>query len=136
MAMKVYKSKISLGLLIFIYSVIGIDALIMIILKSWIAIFILLLLSLFILHIFRNTYYKIEGNLLLIRSGFIYRNTIEISQIRKINSTRSFLSAPALSLDRIELLYNKFDYVLISPENKDEFTSDLKTINPNIELKL
>ena len=134
--MKVYKSKISSGLLIFIYSIIGIDALVMIILKNWIAILILLLLSLFIIHIFRNTWYKIEGNLLHIRSGFIYRSTIKIGDVRRISRTRSFFSAPALSLDRLEILYNKFDSVVISPERQEEFVSELKNINPNIESKI
>jgi hypothetical protein len=136
MEKKVYKSKISSGLLIFIYSIIGIDAGVMIILKNWIAILILLLLSLFVIHIFRNTWYKIDGNLLHIRSGFIYNKTIEIGHIRRISSTRSFFSAPALSLDRLEILYNKFDSVVISPEHPEEFVSELKIINPNIESKL
>ena len=134
--MKIYKSKISSGLLIFIYSIIGIDALVMIFLKNWIAISILLLLSLFILHIFRNTWYRIEGNLLQIKSGFIYRSTIDIGTIKRISSTRSFFSAPALSLDRLEVLYNKFDSVLISPENKEEFVDELKKINPSIQTTL
>lgn len=134
--MKIYKSKISSGLLIFIYSIIGIDALVMIFLKNWIAISILFLLSLFILHIFRNTWYRIEGNLLQIKSGFIYRSTIDIGTIKRISSTRSFFSAPALSLDRIEVLYNKFDSVLISPENKEEFVDELKKINPSIQTTL
>jgi Bacterial PH domain len=136
MVMKVYKSKISSGLLIFSYSIIGIDVLVMIILKNWIAISILLLLSLFIIHIFRNTWYKIDGDSLHIRSGFIYRSTIKIPQVIRISSTRSFFSAPALSLDRLEILYNKFDSVVISPEHQEEFVRELKNINPNIESKI
>jgi hypothetical protein len=134
--MKLYKSKISSGLLIFIYSIIGIDMIIMLFTKSWLGVFILVLLSLFILHIFRNTFYKIDGNLLYVRSSFIYRSTIEIGSIKRISSTRSFFSAPALSLDRLEVLYNKFDSVVISPENKEEFVNELKKINPGIQTAL
>lgn len=132
--MKVYKSKISAGLLIFIFSMIGISLAMMIVLENWISIFILLLLSLFVIHTFSNTWYKIDGSVLYIRSGFVYRNEIEISTIKKISSTRSFFSAPALSLDRLEVLYNKFDMVVISPENKEEFFTELKRINSNIEI--
>lgn len=132
--MKVYKSKISAGLLTFIFSMIGISLAMMIVVENWIAIFILLLLSLFVIHTFSNTWYKIDGRVLYIRSGFVYQNKIEISTIKKISSTRSFFSAPALSLDRLEVLYNKFDMVVISPERKEEFVNDLITLNPHIIL--
>jgi hypothetical protein len=43
------------------------------------------------------------------------------------------MSSPALSLDRIEIFYNKFDSVIISPKNKADFVAELKSINPAIE---
>lgn len=104
--------------------------------ESWPGIFILLILALFIFHLFRNTNYKITDNQLYIKSGFIYQSKIDINQIKKISHTRSILSAPALSFDRLEILYNKFDSVIISPENKEEFVAELKKINPRIQITL
>lgn len=102
--------------------------------KIWPGVFILIVVILFIVHLFMNTYYQIDDKLLHIKSGFIYRNTIEIGSITKINRTQSIFSAPSLSFDRVEIHYNKFDTVVISPENKEEFFTELKRINSNIEI--
>ena len=60
---------------------------------------------------------------------------IEISTIRKIYRTNNPLSSPALSLDRIAVVYNKFDEILISPKERNEFINELLKINPSIEVK-
>lgn len=104
----------------------------MLFLKSWAGLAILVLLAFFIFHIFRNTYYKIDDSQLYIKSGFIYNSVIDINLIRKVNRTYNILSAPSLSFDRIEIHYNKFDTVIISPENKEDFVKELKKINPQI----
>ena len=44
-------------------------------------------------------------------------------------------SAPANSFDRIEIIYNKFDSIIISPENKQQFIESLLVINPDIKVK-
>jgi hypothetical protein len=44
------------------------------------------------------------------------------------------LSAPATSFDRLEILYNSFDTVIISPKDKSGFITHMKTINPSIEV--
>ncbi|MGY4536911.1 hypothetical protein ACVW0P_001325 [Mucilaginibacter sp. UYNi724] len=81
-----------------------------------------------------NTRYTITAdNTLKVKCGFFVNLTIPIEDIRKITSTKTILSAPALSFDRYEVFYNKFDSVVISPINKKEFIADLQTINPAIE---
>lgn len=134
--MKLYKSEISKGLLIFIISIIVTNMGIMLWIKSWPGLLILLLLAFFILHLFLNTNYRIDRKTLIIKCGFIYRNKIEIDRIKKISSTKSILSAPALSLDRLEIFYQKYDSVVVSPENKISFIEDLKKVNPTIEVTL
>jgi hypothetical protein len=74
--------------------------------------------------------YKIEGENLI-----IWHTKIEISTIRKIYRTNNPLSSPALSLDRIAIVYNKFDEILISPKERNEFINELLKINPSIEVK-
>lgn len=103
---------------------------------NWIAIAILLPVILFVVHMFLTTKYTIEGDKLVIKCGFLYHKTIDINTIRRIAETNNLLSSPATSLDRLEILYGKFDSVLISPRRKAEFINDIKRINPGIEVKL
>lgn len=81
-----------------------------------------------------NTRYTITAeNTLKIKCGFFVNLTVPIDSIRKIESTKTILSAPALSFDRYEIFYGKFDSVVISPINKQEFIANLQSINPTIE---
>ena len=54
---------------------------------------------------------------------------------KKITETNNALSSPATSLDRLEITYGKFDSVIISPKQKQEFINDITTLNPNVEVK-
>jgi hypothetical protein len=78
----------------------------------------------------RATYYAIEGDTLLVRSGPA-KWRVPIREIRSITPTRSALSSPALSLDRLRIEYGKKS-VMISPEDKQRFIEALRTINPAI----
>jgi len=90
----------------------------------------------FILHVFFQTSYQIDNNHLKIKCGFLYRSTLDISNITSISNTRDLISSPAASLDRIELKYGKWDSVIISPADKTGFVNELKKINPNIDVKI
>jgi hypothetical protein len=83
---------------------------------------------------FSTTYYTISGSTLRIKSGFIINIVVDIGAISKITPTRNMLSSPALSLDRLEIFYNKYDSVLISPDDKIEFAKQLKSINADISI--
>lgn len=78
---------------------------------------------------FKSIKYKIDGENLQ-----IWWTKIDIKSIRKIYSTNNPLSSPALSLDRIAVVYNKYDEVLISPKERADFIQELLKINPNIEV--
>lgn len=81
-----------------------------------------------------NTNYTVRGDgSLKVRCGFFVNLLVDINTIRKIETTKSILSSPALSFDRLEVFYNKFDSVIISPKNKEEFIAQLQNINPAIE---
>lgn len=103
---------------------------------GWPGVIIVLLVILFVVHLFATTNYSVEGNILTVKSGFLYNRSIDILTIRKVSETTNPLSAPAISLDRLEIKYGKFDSVLISPKLKKEFISELASLNPNIEIKL
>ncbi|HPW99017.1 MAG TPA: PH domain-containing protein [Flavobacterium sp.] len=89
----------------------------------------------FVVFMYRSTYYCIENNTLTVRSMFIVHKKIEISSIRKIYKTRNPLSSPALSLDRIAIVYNKHDEIMISPKDKIQFIEEMLRLNPGIEVK-
>ena len=65
--------------------------------------------------------------------SFWVNRSITISSIKKIQETNNPLSAPAISLDRLEILYNQFDSIIISPKDKTSFVSHLIKLNPKIE---
>lgn len=132
---RVFKSGISIGLLSILLSVFSTVTVLLILDDApWYALLIIFLVVVFILQLFFNTYYVIEGSLLKIRSGFLYRIDIDIKTIKKIEESNSPLSSPAASFDRLEIIYNKFDSVLISPKEKKEFIELMLIVNPAIEI--
>lgn len=92
-----------------------------------------LLLAL-LLICFLPVYYQIEDPVLTIRAGFL-RTRVPISQIMKVQSTWNLLSAPALSLDRLEIKYSPDGVIgkiaLISPKDKKKFITDLAQCDPD-----
>jgi hypothetical protein len=102
----------------------------------WAGVGVITFATLFILHLFLTTYYQIGRNEVRIRSGILFDKTVQISTIKAVVETGNPLSSPALSLDRIELKYNRFDSVLISPDDKGGFIADLLRIKPEIEVRL
>lgn len=132
---KVYKSKIGIGILLFIIFIVGGASAILIIKNVYIALLVLIPVIALLLNIFLQTSYTITTNKrLLIKSGILFKAEIDIETIRKIESSNSILSSPALSMDRLEIFYNKYDTVLVSPKDKQEFIAHLLTINPNISV--
>lgn len=135
--MKQYRSKISVGLLVFIaltFVIIGCGMFVENI--SWLAISLSLLLPfILIVLIFTLIKYQIDADMLHIKA-FPFFAKIPIKSITKITRSRSILSAPAASLDRMKIYYNKYDYTLVSPKNKQQFIADLLAINPDIEVEM
>lgn len=132
-----FNSKISSWLFLPLIFFLGIMLVITIIDKSWGGAIILIAVTIFILSFLFRTYYVVEGQVLKIVSGFVFKKEIDIMSIRKIEKTNTPLSSPALSLkDRIEIYYSKFDSVIISPDRQSEFIATLKLINKNISTNL
>ena len=81
-----------------------------------------------------TTGYKVNDELLIIQNGPI-KKKILIKDIKKISKTKNPLASSALSIDRLEVIYgSKFEMELVSPKDKQKFTSLLKSINPQIEV--
>lgn len=131
-----YKSKIGLELLIPIGLVLGGTFLLFLLGEpKWIGLAIILPVIVFTAHLFATTNYTIDGEQLIVKSGFVVNKTIEIYSIKKIIETNNPVSSPATSMDRLEITYGKFDSIVISPKEKLAFIEHLKRINSNIEVK-
>lgn len=76
-----------------------------------------------------STYYLIRGSELVIRSG-PFRWKVDISTIQSIKPTRSLLSSPALSLDRLEIKHGPGKVVLVSPAHREKFIEAISSANP------
>lgn len=131
----VYKSKIGLELAIPLIIVLEGSMILFITGGAWIGVLIFIPVIAFVLHMFLNTDYTIDGEILKVRCGFSKQN-VDIKLIRKITDSSNYASSPALSLDRLELFYKGYDSVVVSPKNKEQFIKELLKVNGDIELSL
>ncbi len=129
--MKIYNSKVDWWLVLILLAVFAFPIVQGIQTKEYLlsAIFVGLILLFWILGI--TLKYKIEDGYLS-----VWKTKIDIKTIRKVYATRNPLSSPALSINRIAIVYNKYDEILISPKDRADFISELLKVNPNIEVKL
>ena len=134
--MKKFKSKLGLEFIIPIFGILLFALFNVITAKAWIGIVIISIVLLFILYLVLTTEYIISGENLNVRSGFLINENININSIKKLSETNNIMSSPAVSIDRIEILYNKSDVILVSPKDKIEFIESLTEMNKNIEVKL
>jgi hypothetical protein len=128
----IHKSKIGLELLIPVILILGTVTTVMIINGIWLGLVICGLVILFMVNMYTSTSYKItSNNRLIIKCGIIETFDIDIMEIEWIKSTNEMTSAPALSIDRIEINY-KGGRVIISPVDKEKFIADLRKANSKI----
>lgn len=132
--MKSYKSKLGLELIIPLSLIFACSLFELVLNRVWVGVFIVILTIIFILHTILSINYKIENDNLNVINTILIKFNIDIKSIRKITETYNPLSSPAASIDRLEIFYNKFDSILISPKLKKEFIQHLLEINPNIEI--
>lgn len=67
-----------------------------------------------------TTSYTIEGDTLTVRCGAM-NSKVPLRSVTGITSTSTIVSAPALSLDRLEIRYGKGERVIVSPKAKGDF---------------
>lgn len=101
--------------------------------KSILGYIISALLLILLLWIWFGTGYEIEKAVLKVRSG-PFKSKIEIKEIKKIRKTKNPFTAPALSVDRLEILYSNYEVINISPKNEAAFVHHLLAVNPNIQV--
>ncbi|PAV29407.1 hypothetical protein CIL05_11100 [Virgibacillus profundi] len=80
-----------------------------------------------------STGYKIDDDMIRVRYGPI-RLKIPVKNIQIIKKKKNPFTAPALSMDKIELVSGRFDVISISPVNQEEFLRLILEINEDITL--
>ena len=135
---KVFYSKKSIVLGLIMWGVLFLVLMSMSRTGHWIGIAIMLPIMVFIGSMWFGTKYTIvDDRELKIQCGLFHFETVDILNITEIKKTSSLLSAPANSLDRIEIFYNKYgDSVVISPPDKKAFVKTLLAINPKIKTEI
>ena len=88
-----------------------------------------------VLGIYFRTFYTVEEDIVKVVSG-PFRWKVPISEITSIRSTKSILSSPALSMDRLEIKYGNYKYIIISPEDKDGFVQQIVRRNEKVQVNL
>lgn len=127
----VYKSRVGPELLVLILISLAAVGALMAWQRVWVGLALIVLTAVFVLYVLTSFRYIIADGQLEIR-GLFYKKRVDIAAIRSLRETRNPLSAPAASLDRLEIRYGKWDYVIISPKEKWKFMEQLKTLNPEI----
>ena len=133
----VYPTKVSVTLVLIISLIMGCILVPYAIKSMWIPFAIILILHFLLLFMLANIKYVItESQLIIDQSlGKWGKEVIDINTIKSIEPTHTILSAPASSLDRLRISYNKYDDIIISPRRKEEFIRQLQSINPQIVFK-
>lgn len=71
------------------------------------------------------TWYDVDDTHLIIRSGF-FKWQIPLATIRTITPSRSIISGPAVSFDRLQINYNRWNSVLVSPKDRAAFIQQIE----------
>ncbi|MFL5809681.1 MAG: PH domain-containing protein [Flavisolibacter sp.] len=130
---KTFKSKFDLVIWIPLAILLASVEFYMITNKVWTVAAVIVLISLFLIYLYLETSYVVTGDSRLrIKTGFLYNKEIYIQNIKRIRSRRNIKASPALSHDRLEIFYNRYESVMISPSGKSDFIRQLKVLNPKI----
>lgn len=71
-----------------------------------------------------STRYIVDSDTLKVRAGPFFWN-LPVSDIHSLSPTRSPLSSPALSLDRIQINYGAGKRLIVSPDDRRGFADAL-----------
>ena len=86
------------------------------------------LLSALMLSLCFRTFYVVENDRLIIWYG-PFRTTLSRDRITAIRPHRSIYSAPALSRDRLQIRYDSYGDVQVSPRDKEGFLAAMGSLD-------
>ena len=130
-----YRSKIDVWLVLFVFGVCLLFSMPLLFIQfSWVGFIMISMTILFLLDLFFNTRYIVADTVLYVRCGIFLKSTYHIELITEILDTKSIMNAPALSLDRIKIVFKDKGELIISPVRKSYFIRTLTTINTEIRI--
>ncbi len=90
----------------------------------------------FFIWIWFDTYYIVDQEILKAKNGpFVWRVAIkDINLIRLNQPTIIGVIKPTLSFRSMEIVYNKYNSIFITPEQEDKFLDHLKSICSEIQI--
>ena len=90
--------------------------------------------------VFTGIRYVIDGDKLYLKMWIIPNGSVKISNILSVERSYNPLSAPAASFKRLSIRFKKgttkYPYWLISPVREREFLDILKSIHPDIYIRV
>lgn len=130
----VYRSKVDAWLVAVIIIVIVVPVILLMPPDfSWKIVLIVGGMLAFMLYCIFSISYVVSDTMLIVKNGVFGNEKYDVKSICKIENTRTILSAPAASLDRIAIYFDdKVTVLVISPRHKEAFINKLLEINPNI----
>jgi len=134
---KVFRSRISVLLLLFILAIFLPISIQLFQDKAWQGFYFLGGALLFVMFFFTGMYYIISGSKLYCKIWFIRGWSANITDILSVVRSYNPLSSPASSLKRLCISFKKGTnkpYMLISPVREKAFIEALKSINPDIDV--
>ncbi len=134
-----FKSKRGIGPIVFLMSLGGLFVVVLLSIRNArlpiVGIFAIAavpaLLTILFGWIVAATDYTIRGQSLLIRSGPFHWE-VDIQTIASVRPSVDPTSSPALSLDRLNIVYDGGSEILVSPEERDGFIAALRAVNSAI----
>ncbi len=97
----------------------------------WLPVALLVLAAVFVSWVVLSTYYEFRDDALVAHSG-PFRWRIALGEIRSVRESDSVRSGPALSMDRLEIVYGHGRVLLISPQDKPGFLAMLHRQAPQL----
>ncbi len=76
--------------------------------------------------------YQITEDDLVIKGLLMKTIKIKLETIKKVEYSKNYISSPAGSLKRLEVYYNKYDSIVISPKDRKAFIDEIVSRNSGI----
>lgn len=101
--------------------------------QSYITSFMLITVLFYLVWMWYDTYYLIDGDQLLYKSALL-RGSIDVNSIVEIAKNDKIFAGvkPSLSSKGLVIKYNRWDTIFMSPIDIDRFITAIKNVNPGI----
>lgn len=132
----VFKSKVDFWLAALVYGVLLILVVALILEFDVVVFGIMVLTVAFVSGVLFGIRYVLENETLTVSVCGIRHGRYDLKKMTSVKKTRTLISSPASSPDRLQLNFEKRKYVVISPEDSEKFISILRKINPDADINL